>query len=263
MIAGSGRGRCARGADRRGPRRCARRARARRRARRGAPGMRAGRRRSRSPAPTRGRTRAGRARAGRCARLRRGARDRRRPRGRSAALRHRTSRARARRRARRRARSPRGGSARRASGPPAGGASRPASRSSPLAVERETSSGIPAERDDAQVHVPGEPPVEPHLVFTVAPAQLGCAEVEAVEADRLLQLVRVAVGQEHPRHVGLHHLDRARRVGIGLRAREERDLGVDARRAHGASARGDSSARRFARSSSERTSSSESWEKSR
>jgi hypothetical protein len=131
-----------------------------------------------------------------------------------------------------------------------------------LARSREREPGFEIERqlDRAQVDVPGEPSIEPYLLLAVALAQGRRAEVEAVPAHRLLQLVDVASREEHPRHVGLHRVDGPRRRRVGLRPAQEGHLGLDAGLVHAAPAAGFAYA--AACSSSARTSSSPTWSKS-
>ena len=136
------------------------------------------------------------------------------------------------------------------------------------AAEREPALRVDRERCDAQVHVGCEAPVEAHLLLAVVAAQRRRAEVEAVVADRLLELPRVRVGEEHPREVGLDRLHRPRPLRVRVGPAQEGDLrgqaGIARRGLHPPDAEaGAAGAKDAARASRSRTSSSSTCRKSR
>ncbi len=63
-------------------------------------------------------------------------------------------------------------------------------------------------------------PVQAQLLFAKMPAFLQGAEVEEIEHDRLLDLVGVVAGQDHPGDMRLHEFDVAGRVGKRIRAQQ-------------------------------------------
>src|SRR4029077_15254983 len=64
---------------------------------------------------------------------------------------------------------------------------------------------VAADRHDRKVELRCEAPIEPELLLAEAAPQLERAEIEEWKLDRLLDLVRVLAGQEHPRDVRLGH----------------------------------------------------------
>ncbi len=88
----------------------------------------------------------------------------------------------------------------------------------------------PRQRLHTEIDIRREAPVEPDLGAAGGFAARQRGEIEIRKAHRLLQLVDVGTGEEHPRHVGLAHLDR-RRARIGARVFQERHLGAQRWRA--------------------------------
>lgn len=60
---------------------------------------------------------------------------------------------------------------------------------------------------DAAIDVGRQPAIEPHLGLAHRPSALGCPVVDEIQRERLLELVHVLAGQEHPRDVRLANLD--------------------------------------------------------
>ena len=98
---------------------------------------------------------------------------------------------------------------------------RPVDRPRPWRLSDEAPGARPSRdhRDDPEVDVRRETPVELDLGLARRRRASSVAEVEEAEADRLLHLDRVLAGQEHPRDVRLAQLDRrghrARPSGVG------------------------------------------------
>ena len=82
---------------------------------------------------------------------------------------------------------------------------------------------IAADRHDRKVELRREAPVEPELLLAEAVPALERAEVEERKLDRLLDLVRVLAGQEHPRDVRLGHAHGLDVVVVRGRPSERRD----------------------------------------
>ncbi len=81
------------------------------------------------------------------------------------------------------------------------------------------------QRPHAEVDVGGEPPIQADLDQAVAAPGGERAEVAERVADRLLELVGEAVGQEDPGHVGLDTLDALRPLaGVASGGAQERHL---------------------------------------
>ena len=76
------------------------------------------------------------------------------------------------------------------------------------------------DRADAEVDVGRQPPVHPHLLAAHRMTPLRRPVVQERQNDRLLQLVRTVVGQEHPRAMGLAHRRRPRLAGEEPRLRQ-------------------------------------------
>ena len=91
-------------------------------------------------------------------------------------------------------------------------------------AEGQGPAGVAGQREDAEIDVGRQPPVQPDLLLAEVPAPLQGREIQALPADRLLHLVGTAVGQEHPRHAGLARADRPRIARVGGRTRQERHL---------------------------------------
>ncbi|GBD17381.1 hypothetical protein HRbin26_02301 [bacterium HR26] len=72
-------------------------------------------------------------------------------------------------------------------------------------------------RHHAQVDIPCEPAVEPHLLLAEMVPQFQRGEVQEAEVDRLLDLVDQVASQEDDRDVRLLDVDGLHRIGIGLR----------------------------------------------
>ncbi len=85
--------------------------------------------------------------------------------------------------------------------------------------------------DGAQIDVVSEALVEPDLFCAEMASLLERGEIEGWIEYGLFQLEDPVFGQEHPRHVGLDRLDRARLPGVGVRPRQEGDLRLERDRA--------------------------------
>ncbi len=67
-------------------------------------------------------------------------------------------------------------------------------------------SDVRHQRQDADVDIRGQPPVQPHFLAAVELPQHQGREVEAIGPHRLLQLQHAVAGHEQPGHVGLDHV---------------------------------------------------------
>jgi hypothetical protein len=92
------------------------------------------------------------------------------------------------------------------------------------AIEPQRARAVHADRHHAEIDAFGEAPVEGHLHAAMRAARRDGGEVAAIVPHRLLELVRVRIGEEHPRKVGFHRAHLLRALGIGRGALEERDL---------------------------------------
>jgi len=85
-----------------------------------------------------------------------------------------------------------------------------------LAIDSETSWGT-HDAGQAEIERRREAAVDPQLLLAEVLSQLPCREIQEVEPDRLLDLVREAADEEHPGDVGLdqRHLPRGAGPGAG------------------------------------------------
>lgn len=67
-------------------------------------------------------------------------------------------------------------------------------------------------------------PVEPDLLVAIQAPLFQCAEIQVAGVYRLVELVDVSVGEEHPRHVGLDGIDPSWPFRIALWFAEEGDF---------------------------------------
>ena len=80
------------------------------------------------------------------------------------------------------------------------------------------------QRNHVDIHVAGEPAVEPELGAAGGLAARQRREVEVGKTHRLFQLVDARPGEKHPRHMRLAHDHLVGAVRIGVGTAEERDL---------------------------------------
>ena len=83
--------------------------------------------------------------------------------------------------------------------------------------DREITPALQGERHYPDVYVVRKAAVEPHLLLGVAPPGVSRRKIEAFAAQRLFQLVDVAVGQKYPGEMRFDPLDAVRLLWIGRR----------------------------------------------
>lgn len=95
-----------------------------------------------------------------------------------------------------------------------------------VAVQMHSAGGVDREGHDSEVDARREAAVEADFLHAVAMAGVDRAEVEKRSVDGLLEFVRIAIGEEDPRHVGFDRFDMRGAVGVRLGRAQERDLGI-------------------------------------
>ncbi len=110
----------------------------------------------------------------------------------------------------------------------------------PLPAEVQAPSRIAHQRNHPEVDIGRQTAVEPNFPFAVQAPRGDRAEIEIGIAHRLLQLVDMAIGEEHPGHVGLHRLHPYRRLRVGIRPLKKDKTGFEGGRLpwHGGSMEG-------------------------
>jgi hypothetical protein len=97
------------------------------------------------------------------------------------------------------------------------------------------SSRVYGERQNPQIDMRCEPGVQSDFLLRIPAPGFNCAEIEEVIPHRLLELIGVGIGHEHPRHVGFGSFDVPWPIRVGFRPPQElkllikRDIGAGSR----------------------------------
>ena len=95
----------------------------------------------------------------------------------------------------------------------------------PLTAELQLASRIDDQARRTQIDVRRETAIEADLGLAMTASSGNAGKIQERRANRLLELVRMTLGQEHPRHVGLDRFDPGGSLREAGSTPQERDLG--------------------------------------